>query len=215
MDFYISYKDGKYDFDYSINNHAQFLVKQTGPGLNRYTIIPVKFNNHLPNGMLTKIYISSTESKKEYSGGSYYYTVTAYFKFGESEQEIQLPFCSKRPFCDRFTGTDSDMNTFIRFWKMIHFFKTFDDLKEVVCTENIFMYTTPEQLSQKINTLTEILKRYKDSIDKSLRDAVINWVRDALLRFGISSQKFTQADIKDFQEAINVLNGFGFQFFRN
>lgn len=77
------------------------------------------------------------------------------------------------------------------------------------------MYTTPEQLSQKINTLTEILKRYKDSIDKSLRDAVINWVRDALLRFGISSQKFTQADIKDFQEAINVLNGFGFQFFRN
>lgn len=96
----------------------------------------------------------------------------------------------------------------ISFLNRVYLFDTAEDAACVINTESVFNYTDPETLKKQIRKISQILSKYshlQEDLDKKL----IDWISDALLKFGYQTNKLNQTD-EEFSETFSLLNSRGY-----
>lgn len=214
MSFYISKKDGELHIDHSINDNAMFYVEFNY--VNEYKVIPVNFSYTLPLGMNPCIRIVNSSSKNEYGVTVYDYEIIVHLnKSEQSSVSVRIDFSSKRPLgVVHWDATNRIEKAVLNLWKILNLFDSINEVEDVVSTLNVLEYRDPNELSEKIESLTHIMDKYKDKLPYFLRNDIVEWIRKALIRFGLSTQRLSQLDFKQFSSTVKILNEIGYQVFK-
>ena len=88
-------------------------------------------------------------------------------------------------------------------------FDSAKDASEVMSVENVFNYTDSDKLRNKIEVISDILRRYSNKRNFMLRERMIDWLSKAIMKFGYVVTENHQVSNK-FPIAFSVLNANGY-----
>lgn len=201
MKFLIDYANGRFSIANQITSACWGEVKIINPNLGTYNLTLMRFGND------SKFQIESRFSINQYKDGENpHITISAYIT-DKNNKKLHVIIDSK---CPMFKSNNYDINeAFICFLNTLWLFDDVTEAAIILETKDIFSYYDAEDFQKRVNEVCKILSKYMNNDRFIIRDKVIKWVSQAMLKFGYSVEKYNQTDDK-FQEVFSTLNSLGY-----
>lgn len=202
MKFLVDYKDDKYSLAHTLTPQCWAELQSNGPQRDDFNIRYMRFDTEYKFIFTSSIYLT-------YYGESngYYTNVHVGIKDREGTTEYYVHFDSRKPLCE--SVPHNQVLAFVHFMNCLNQFDSAKDASEVMSVENVFNYTDPDKLRNKIEVISDILRRYSNKRNFMLRERMIDWLSKAIMKFGYIVTENHQVNVK-FPIAFSVLNANGY-----
>lgn len=204
MSFLVNYTDGKFSLGSSISPTCWCEIRESdNHSSEAFSCRYLRSDSNPRFTFESSIYLRKSRT----SGGSDYTNVHVGIKDKSDEHVYYLHFESFRPFCH--SSMNNVEQAFVCFLNTIYLFDTAKEASDVISTKEVFDYSDPEALSAHIEKLAKIVAKYGHSDSFFLKDSIIEWIRQAMLKYGYSFVKLNEVNEK-FPNAFSLLNSLGF-----
>lgn len=201
MKFLVNLIDDKFYLADKLTEHCWAEISSVHE-TDMYQIKYLRFDTKFKFEFASNIYL-----KYEAIHGSYHTVVNVGIKDSAEDKVYHLDFDSNKPLC--VSERTNRCKAFVWFLNYLNQFDSAKDANDVIYTNDVFDYHSPDILTAHIERLAHIVKIYNHSNTFFLQDKIVEWLKQAMLKFGYSFVKLKQLN-DNFPEAFNLLNSLGF-----
>lgn len=204
MSFLVNYKDGEFSLASSISPSCWCEMQESDKLSSEiYYCRFLRFDCDPKFHFESSIYLRQCKT----SGGSNYTNVHVGIKDKDSDKTYYVHFESFLPFCK--SSMNNVEQAFICFLNTIYLFDSAEEASLVISTKEVFDYQDPQILADRIESLAKIVAKYGHSKKFFLKERIVEWLRQAMLKYGYSFVKLNEVNEK-FPETFSLLNSLGF-----
>lgn len=201
MNFLIDYSNGNFSLANQITSSCWGEVKIKNPNMDTYHLNLMRFGNDSKFNIETGFSIRSNSE-----GKNPHITISAYITDKDNKKQYVI-IDSK---CPMFKSNNYDIReAFICFLNTLWLFDDISEASTILETRDVFTYYDPEDFQKRVNEVSRILSKYVNNDRFNIREKVIKWLSQAMLKFGYSVEKNNQTD-ENFQDVFSTLNSLGY-----
>lgn len=204
MSFLVNYADGVFSLASSISPSCWCEMKESDNLSSEiYYCRFLRFDCDPKFHFESSMYLRKCKTSR----GSNYTNVHVGIKDKDSDKTYYVHFESFLPFCK--SSMNNVEQAFICFLNTIYLFDSAEEASLVISTQDVFDYSDPDELAERIEKLAQIVSKYGKDQSFFLKNRIVDWIRDAMLKFGLSFTKLKQPNDK-FPQTFALLNSLGY-----
>ena len=187
MSFLVNFTDGKFSLASHITPSCWCEVKEADKYSSEAFICRFfRFDSTPKFSFESNIYLRHYKN----ADGSDYTNVHVGMKDNSDEHVYYVHFESFKPFCR--SSVNNVEQAFVCFLNTIYLFDSAKEASAVIATKDIFDYSDPESLANHIEFLSKIVVKYGNNDSFFLKERIVDWLRNSMLKFGYSFVKLEQ-----------------------
>lgn len=204
MSFIVNFENGKFSLGDSITPSCWCEMKNADRhDSSVYICRFFRFDNSPKFSFESRVYLRKLKSEDGFN----YTSVHVGIKDKNDEHIYYVHFESHLPFCQ--SNMNNVEQAFICFLNTIYIFNSAEDAHLVISTKNVFDYSEPNALIDRIEKLSMIVDKYGKDKLFFIKDQIVDWIQQAMQKFGYSFVKLKQLD-EQFPNTIALLNSLGY-----